>query len=53
MHRPASPRPPCSVDVWRAAAGDEVAHKRLQREKLRAVKRRREIELFDEAAAGR
>jgi len=52
MHRPASPRPPCSVDVRRAAAGDKVAHKRLKREKLRAVKRRREIELFDERAAG-
>jgi len=53
MHRPASPRPICSVDVRRAAAGDKVARNRLKREKLRAVKRRREIEVFDEAAAGR
>jgi len=53
VHRPASPRPICSVDVRRAAAGDKVARKRLQAAKYRAVKRRREIEVFDEAAAGR
>jgi len=53
MHRPASPRPICSVDVRRAAAGDIKAHKRLVNQKSRNKKRRRDIALFDEAAAGR
>jgi len=53
MHRPASPRPLCSVDVRRAAAGDKVARQRLYKEKYRAKKRLRDIALFDEAAAGR
>jgi len=54
MHRPASPRPTCSVDVRRAGEGDILAYKRLGRQKLRAKKRLREIQLFDEqAAAGR
>ena len=47
MHRPASPRPTCSVDVRRAGAGDKLARERLSHAKYRAVKRRREIELFD------
>ena len=53
MHRPASPRPICSVDVQRAEAGDKVARKRLQAAKYQAKKRLREIDQFDEAAAGR
>jgi len=51
MHRPASPRPTCSVDVRRAGAGDKVAHKRLLAAKYRAGKRMRDIELFDAQSA--
>jgi len=54
MHRPASPRPPCPVDLRRAAEGDKKARQRLSNQQSRAKKRRREIELFDmQAAAGR
>ena len=47
MHHPASPRPPCSVDVRRAAAGDKVARQRLYQEKCRAKKRLSDIALFE------
>ena len=47
MHRPASPRPTCSVDVRLAGEGDKLARQRLHQEKYRAGKRRREIALFD------
>jgi len=53
MHRPASPRPTCRVDIRLAGEGDKSARQRLWQEKFRAKKRLRDIILFDEAAAGR
>ena len=51
MHRPAFPRPTCSVDVRLAGEGDKLARQRLHQEKYRAGKRMRDIELFDAQSA--